>query len=91
MTVADDVTLDDLILAKDDLSGADIKVSQTGLAFRNAHFGEVCWNSLSLNITYWTDETASLLHGASCRLSGLCRPLVASIRTTARAVKWQLL
>lgn len=26
MTVADDVTLDDLILAKDDLSGADIKV-----------------------------------------------------------------
>lgn len=27
MTLADDVTLDDLILAKDDLSGADIKVS----------------------------------------------------------------
>lgn len=27
MTVADDVTLDDLILAKDDLSGADIKVT----------------------------------------------------------------
>lgn len=26
MTLADDVTLDDLILAKDDLSGADIKV-----------------------------------------------------------------
>lgn len=26
MTVADDVTLDDLIMAKDDLSGADIKV-----------------------------------------------------------------
>lgn len=26
MTVADDVTLDELILAKDDLSGADIKV-----------------------------------------------------------------
>lgn len=26
MTVAKDVTLDDLILAKDDLSGADIKV-----------------------------------------------------------------
>lgn len=26
MTVADDVTLDDLILAKEDLSGADIKV-----------------------------------------------------------------
>lgn len=26
MTVAEDVTLDDLILAKDDLSGADIKV-----------------------------------------------------------------
>lgn len=28
MTVADDVTLDDLILAKDDLSGADIKVRE---------------------------------------------------------------
>lgn len=28
MTVADDVTLDDLILAKDDLSGADIKVKR---------------------------------------------------------------
>ena len=27
MTLADDVTLDDLIMAKDDLSGADIKVS----------------------------------------------------------------
>ena len=26
MTLADDVTLDDLIMAKDDLSGADIKV-----------------------------------------------------------------
>lgn len=29
MTVADDVTLDDLILAKDDLSGADIKVRKS--------------------------------------------------------------
>lgn len=27
MTLADDVTLDELIMAKDDLSGADIKVS----------------------------------------------------------------
>lgn len=27
MTLADDVTLDDLIMAKDDLSGADIKVN----------------------------------------------------------------
>lgn len=26
MTLADDVTLDELIMAKDDLSGADIKV-----------------------------------------------------------------
>lgn len=32
MTVADDVTLDDLILAKDDLSGADIKVTRLYLA-----------------------------------------------------------
>lgn len=32
MTLADDVTLDDLIMAKDDLSGADIKVrTRTGL------------------------------------------------------------
>lgn len=34
MTVADDVTLDDLILAKDDLSGADIKV-RGGLALHH--------------------------------------------------------
>lgn len=30
MTVANDVTLDDLILAKEDLSGADIKVASKG-------------------------------------------------------------
>lgn len=36
MTLADDVTLDELIMAKDDLSGADIKVSvyQHGLYFK---------------------------------------------------------
>lgn len=34
MTVADDVTLDDLILAKDDLSGADIKVRCMNTSFR---------------------------------------------------------
>jgi hypothetical protein len=33
MTLADDVTLDDLIMAKDDLSGADIKVTQLGGLF----------------------------------------------------------
>lgn len=33
MTVADDVTLDDLIMAKDDLSGADIKVRDHPLLF----------------------------------------------------------
>uniref|UniRef100_A0A4W5Q2N4 Proteasome 26S subunit, ATPase 1b n=1 Tax=Hucho hucho TaxID=62062 RepID=A0A4W5Q2N4_9TELE len=33
MTVADDVTLDDLILAKDDLSGADIKAICTEAGF----------------------------------------------------------
>lgn len=32
MTLADDVTLDDLILAKDDLSGADIKVPDWGVS-----------------------------------------------------------
>lgn len=36
MTVADDVTLDDLILAKDDLSGADIKVKS------EAHWIQIC-------------------------------------------------
>ena len=30
MTLADDVNLDELILAKDDLSGADIKVGSRG-------------------------------------------------------------
>ncbi|MEQ2178308.1 26S proteasome regulatory subunit 4, partial [Goodea atripinnis] len=38
MTVADDVTLDDLILAKDDLSGADIKVC-AGQSERPSHTG----------------------------------------------------
>lgn len=33
MTVADDVTLDDLIMAKDDLSGADIKARATSTVF----------------------------------------------------------
>lgn len=33
MTLADDVTLDELIMAKDDLSGADIKVLCTSLLF----------------------------------------------------------
>lgn len=36
MTVADDVTLDDLILAKDDLSGADIKVGEPDARFPRA-------------------------------------------------------
>lgn len=31
MTLADDVTLDELIMAKDDLSGADIKVCTSPL------------------------------------------------------------
>lgn len=39
MTVADDVTLDELILAKDDLSGADIKVGVFSLpSFRSKHY-----------------------------------------------------
>lgn len=38
MTLADDVTLDDLIMAKDDLSGADIKV-RTWAAW---HLSAVC-------------------------------------------------
>lgn len=45
MTVADDVTLDDLILAKDDLSGADIKVREDYRLF-----------SLSLALTPFSSE-----------------------------------
>lgn len=45
MTVADDVTLDDLILAKDDLSGADIKVREDCRLF-----------SLSLALTLFSSE-----------------------------------
>lgn len=43
MTVADDVTLDDLILAKDDLSGADIKV-RVSQAFHH----ELCSKTASI-------------------------------------------
>lgn len=44
MTVADDVTLDDLILAKDDLSGADIKV--TRMSFTSRKLLEGFWEFL---------------------------------------------
>lgn len=57
MTVADDVTLDDLILAKDDLSGADIKVRDTvaSATSKNAQFDEAGRNSFAhvLNITLY--------------------------------------
>lgn len=63
MTVADDVTLDDLILAKDDLSGADIKV-RVSLALHLELLSKtarlVKHVGIALNITYWTGETLVL-------------------------------
>ena len=40
MTLADDVTLDDLIMAKDDLSGADIKVRRWAGLFPFYHVSQ---------------------------------------------------
>lgn len=92
MTVADDVTLDDLILAKDDLSGADIKV-RVSLALHHELRSKTASLVKHVGIALSTFKHHILDGCDACPQlrSGLYCPPVASNRTTSSTIKWQLL
>ncbi|MEQ2206553.1 hypothetical protein XENOCAPTIV_030852, partial [Xenoophorus captivus] len=66
MTVADDVTLDDLILAKDDLSGADIKV--------RGKDGFICWDACHRNKPPTANDLNIPQKPFSVKASRSCKP-----------------